>query len=205
MHIPKLYREEDREIILEFLKKNNFPALVTHDGEKLIATHLPVEIVELAEDKLAIYSHMSRVNPQWKSFGDQEALLIFQGPHTYISPTWYDHVNVPTWNYMNVHVYGKARIVEAEELKSTLGRLIERHEAHSDYRLETLPEGYADKEMKGAIGFVVEVTRIDAGYKLSQNRNDKDHANIVKELELRGDDESAGVAEGMRRNRSPKA
>ncbi len=205
MYTPKLYREEDREIILEFLKKNNFPALVTHDGEKLIATHLPVEIVELGEDKLAIYSHMSRVNPQWKSFGDQEALLIFQGAHTYISPTWYDHVNVPTWNYMNVHVYGKARVVDGEELKSTLGRLIERHEAHSDYRLETLPEGYADKEMKGAIGFVVDVTRIDAGYKLSQNRNDKDHENIIKELELRGDEESGRVAEGMRRNRSQKS
>jgi transcriptional regulator len=204
MHIPKLYREEDREEILKFLKKNNFPALVTHDGENLLATHLPVEIVEIGEDKLAIYSHMSRVNPQWKSFGDQQALLIFQGPHTYISPTWYDHVNVPTWNYMMVHVYGKARVVEAEELKSTLGRLIERHEAHSDYRLESLPEGYAEKEMKGAIGFVVDVTRIEAGYKLSQNRNDKDQENIINELELRGDEESARVAEGMRRNRPQK-
>src|SRR5689334_9666155 len=140
MHIPKLYREEDRERILEFLKKNNFPALVTHDGEKLIATHLPVELVETDGDGLTIYSHMSRVNPQWKTFGDQESLLIFQGAHTYISPTWYDHVNVPTWNYMMVHVYGTARVVDGEELKSTLGRLIERHEAHSDYRLETLPE-----------------------------------------------------------------
>jgi transcriptional regulator len=204
MHIPKLYREEDREIILEFLKKNNFPALVTHDREKLIATHLPVEIVELGEDKLAIYSHMSRVNPQWKSFGDQEAMLIFQGPHTYISPTWYDHVNVPTWNYMNVHVYGKARVVDGKELKSTLSRLVAQHEAHSEYRMETLPEGYAEKEMKGAIGFVVDVTRIEAGYKLSQNRNDRDHENIIKELELRGDAESTGVAEGMRQNRTPK-
>jgi transcriptional regulator len=204
MHIPKLYREEDREIILEFLKKNNFPALVTHDREKLIATHLPVEIVELGEDKLAIYSHMSRVNPQWKSFGDQEAMLIFQGPHTYISPTWYDHVNVPTWNYMNVHVYGKARVVDGKELKSTLSRLVAQHEAHSEYRMETLPEGYAEKEMKGAIGFVVDVTRIEAGYKLSQNRNDRDHENIIKELELRGDAESAGVAEGMRQNRPQK-
>lgn len=204
MHIPKLYLHNDRQIILDFLKRNNFPALISNTDTGLIATHLPVEIVELGEDKLAIYSHMSRVNPQWKSFGDQEVLLIFQGPHTYISPTWYDHVNVPTWNYMMVHVYGKARVVDGEELKSTLGRLIERHEAHSDYRLETLPEDFMNKEMKGAIGFVVEVTRIDAGYKLSQNRNDKDHENIIKELELRGDAESTGVAEGMRKNRPQK-
>jgi transcriptional regulator len=204
MYTPKLYREEDRERILEFLRKNNFPALVTHDGEKLIATHLPVEIVEPGEDKLAIYSHMSRVNSQWKSFGDQEAMLIFQGAHTYISPTWYENVNVPTWNYMMVHVYGKARVVDGEELKATLGRLIERHESNSNYRLESLPEGYAEKEIKGAIGFVVDVTRIEAGYKLSQNRNDKDHENIIRELELRGDEESGRVAEGMRRNRPPK-
>jgi transcriptional regulator len=202
MYIPKLYREEDRERILQFLKQNNFPALVTQDNGRLIATHLPVEVVETGADALRIYSHMSRSNPQWKSFGGQEALLIFQGAHTYISPTWYDHVNVPTWNYMMVHVYGTARVVDGEELKSTLGRLIERHEAASDYRMESLPGEFVEKEMKGAVGFVVEVTRIDAGYKLSQNRNDADHANIVQELEKRGDAESARVAEAMRKNRS---
>jgi transcriptional regulator len=201
MYIPKLYREEDRERILQFLKQNNFPALVTQDNGRLIATHLPVEVVEMDADALRIYSHMSRANPQWKSFGEQEALLIFQGAHTYISPAWYDHVNVPTWNYMMVHVYGTARVVDGDELKSTLGRLIERHEAASDYRMESLPGEFVEKEMKGAVGFVVEVTRIDAGYKLSQNRNDADHANIVQELEKRGDAESARVAEAMRKNR----
>ncbi|MBL8078504.1 MAG: FMN-binding negative transcriptional regulator [Anaerolineales bacterium] len=204
MYTPKLYREEDREKILEFLKRNNFPALVTSDGEKLIATHLPVEVVETGNDTLKIYSHMSRANLQWKSFSEQEALLIFQGAHTYISPTWYNHVNVPTWNYMMVHVYGKARVVDGEELKSTLGRLVERHETGCDYRMESLPGEFVEKELKGAVGFVVDVTRIDAGYKLSQNRNDEDHANIIRELELRGDEESTRVAEAMRRNRPQK-
>jgi transcriptional regulator len=127
MYIPKLYREEDREKIIEFLKQNNFPALVTHDGEKPIATQLPVEVVETkdsgqrTEDAgLRIYGRMSRANPQWRSFGGQEVLLIFQGAHTYISPRWYDHVNVPTWNYMMVHVYGKVRLVEGAELYSLL-------------------------------------------------------------------------------------
>jgi transcriptional regulator len=61
---------------------------------------------------LTVLGYMSRANPQWKSFGGQEVLLIFQGAHTYISPRWYDHVNVPTWNYMMVHLYGKVRLVE---------------------------------------------------------------------------------------------
>ncbi|HMZ43325.1 MAG TPA: FMN-binding negative transcriptional regulator [Anaerolineales bacterium] len=201
MHIPKLYREEDRELIVEFLKQNNFPALVTFDGEKPIATHLPVEITQTETAGLTIYSHMSKANPQWKSFGGQEVLLIFQGAHTYISPRWYNHVNVPTWNYMMVHVYGKVRIVEGDELYSLLGRLVRQHEVDSNYRLESLPQDFVKKEMNGTVGFVVDVTRMDAGYKLSQNRNDEDHANIIRELEGRGDLNSMEVAEEMRKRK----
>ena len=199
MHIPKLYREEDRELIVEFLKQNNFPALVTFDGEKPIATHLPVEITQTETAGLTIYSHMSKANPQWKSFGEQEVLLIFQGAHTYISSRWYNHVNVPTWNYMMVHVYGKVRMVEGDELYSLLGRLVRQHEADSNYRLESLPQDFVIKEMNGTVGFAVDVTRMDAGYKLSQNRNDEDHANIIRELEGRGDVNSMEVAEEMRK------
>ena len=198
MHIPKLYREKDREKIEDFLKQNNFPALVSHDGEKPIATHLPVEIVPTENAGLTIYSHMSRANPQWKTFGDQEVLLIFQGAHTYISPRWYGHVNVPTWNYMMVHVYGKVRMIEGDELYALLSRLVRQHEVHTGYSLESLPQDFVQKEMNGTVGFAVDVTRIDAGYKLSQNRNDADHENIVRELEKRGDVNSMEVAKGMR-------
>lgn len=201
MYVPKLYREEDRERILEFLKQNNFPALVTHDGEKPIATHLPVELIEAEDGALTILGHMSRANPQWKSFGEQEVLLIFQGAHTYISPRWYDHVNVPTWNYMMVHLYGKVRVVEGEELHSLLSRLVKKHEEPAAYSLESLPQDFVQKEMKGVVGFAVDVTRIDASYKLSQNRNDTDHENIIHELEGRGDENSAGVAKAMRSRR----
>src|SRR5512141_2277845 len=119
MYIPKLYRQEDRQEILAFLKRNDFPALVTYDGRRPLATHLPVEVVE-EDDGLIIYGHMSRLNPQWRTVGGQETLLIFQGPHTYISPRWYNHVNVPTWNYTIVHVYGKVRPIQGDELFSLL-------------------------------------------------------------------------------------
>jgi len=201
MYIPKLYREEDRVKILEFLQQNNFPALVSHNGESLVAAHLPVEIEAGEHDKLAIYGHMSRANSQWKSFGEQEVMFIFQGAHTYISPTWYDHVNVPTWNYMMVHVYGKVRLLEGEELYAVLSRLVKRHEAKSSYRLESLPQDFVEREMKGIVGFAVEVTRIDAGYKLSQNRDDANHANVILELEKREDVASREVAKAMRKNR----
>ena len=201
MYIPKLYREEDREGIVEFLKGNGFPALVSYDGEKPIATHLPVEVFENEDGSLTLFGHMSRANPQWKSFGEQEVLLIFQGAHTYISPRWYNHVNVPTWNYVTVHLYGKAHILEGEELYGLLSRLVAKHEDHTGYSMEGLPAELVEKEMKGVAGFAIEVTRIDAASKLSQNRDDESYSSIVRELEARGDDVSAEIAEEMRRRR----
>jgi transcriptional regulator len=201
LHIPKYYREEDHEKIVAFLRQNNFPALVSFDGEKPIATHLPVEVTEAKNGQVTIYGHISRANPQWKTFGTQEVLLIFQGAHTYISPRWYNHVNVPTWNYMMIHVYGQVRILQESEAFALLSRLVQQHETNTAYSLEGLPADFVAKEIKGIVGFAIGVTRIDAGYKLSQNRNDEDHENIIRELEKREDAESAQVASAMRKKR----
>jgi transcriptional regulator len=201
LYIPTLYREEDREKILAFLKQNNFPAIVSFDGEKPIATHAPVEVAEDENGKVTIYAHISRANPQWKTFGEQEILLIFQGAHTYISPRWYNHVNVPTWNYMMIHVYGNVRLLQGDELFALFSRLVHNHETNTQYSLESLPQDFVQKEMKGTVGFAIDVTRIEAGYKLSQNRNDEDHENIVRELDKRKDEDSVKVAGAMREKR----
>jgi transcriptional regulator len=202
MYISKLYREEDRGKILEFLKQNEFATLVTYDGEKPTASHLLMEVVE-DEGTLFVNGHMSKANPLWKTFEkNPEVLVIFQGPHTYISPTWYNHVNVPTWNYQAVHVYGSPRIVtDHEETYSLLKKLIERNEADSQYRLESLPQDFVEKEMTGIVAFQIEVTRIEANYKLSQNRDNEDYHNIVSRLEEREDEMSHGVAEAMKKQR----
>lgn len=205
MYTPKLYREEDREKIIEFMRQNEFVVLVTYDGEKPTASHLLVEIFEEGE-KLFINGHMSRANPLWKTFEkNAEVLTIFHGPHTYISPTWYNHVNVPTWNYQAVHVYGKLRIVEDyDEAYQILKRLTDRHETASHYKLETLPQDFVAKEIKGIVAFQIEVTKIEANYKLSQNRNDEDYQNIVEMLEEREDEMSHEVAEAMKSNRQTR-
>src|SRR3989304_2680103 len=169
MYIPKYYREEDRQKILAFLKQNNFAAIVTFDGEKPIATHTPVEVVE-SENGWTIYGHLSRANAQKKTFGEQEALLIFQGPHTYISARWYTQVDVPTWDYMIVHIYGKVREIQGAELYSTLSRLVQNHESDTPYRLEELPQDMVQKDIKSVFGFAMDVTRINGGYKLSQGK-----------------------------------
>ncbi len=200
MYIPKLYREEDRQTILSFLKQNNFAALVTYDGERPVATHLLVEVVEQPEG-MTIYGHMARANPQRKTFGEREALLIFQGPHTYISARWYNHVNVPTWDYMSVHVYGTVREVEGVELYGLLSRLVSSNEPGTAYRLETLPQDFVQTTIKGVFGFAMQVTRLESAYKLSQNRDDEDHAEIIRELEKREDEYSRQIAAAMREDR----
>jgi len=201
MYIPKLYREEDKDRILDFLRKNNFAAFVSFDGDRPVATHVPTELHEDGNGKLTIYSHMSRVNPQWRTLENQDVLLIFQGPHTYISARWYNFINVPTWNYTIIHVYGRAREIQGEELYSLLSRLVQKHESNTEYRLETLPQDFVQREMNGVYGFAVDVQSIDAGYKLSQNRNDEDHLNIVSELEKREDEDSKQIAKAMREQR----
>ena len=202
MYISKLYREEDRKKILQFLRENEFVTLVTYDGEKPVASHLLVEVVEQGE-KLLLHGHMSKANSLWKTFEpNPEVLVIFQGPHTYISPTWYNHVNVPTWNYQSVHVYGKPRLIDDHnEAYSVLKSLIDRHESDQHYKLETLPQDFVEKEMKGIVVFQIEATRLEANYKLSQNRNDEDYWNIVSHLDQREDELSHGVAEAMKRQR----
>lgn len=203
MHTPKLYREEDRTRILEFIRQNEFVIVVCHDGQRPVASHLLVEVVEEGE-KLYVNGHMSRANPMWRSFeSSQEILVIFQGPHTYISPTWYNHVNVPTWNYQAVHLYGMPHLItEYEEAYRLLKRLVERHEQDGHYKLDSLPQDFVEKEIRGIVAFQLEVSRIEANYKLSQNRNDEDYWNIVSQLEQRPDEASYGVAEAMKKKRS---
>ena len=202
MYISKLHREEDRVEIVEFLKQNEFATLVTYDGEKPTASHLLMEVVDEKEE-LFINGHMSKANPLWKTFEkNPEVLIIFQGPHTYISPTWYNHTNVPTWNYQSIHIYGKPRIVtDHEETYTMLSRLIARNEGNPSYRMETLPPDLVVKEMKGIVAFQVEVTRIEANYKLSQNRDDESYWSVVSHLDERKDEMSHGVAEAMKKQR----
>ena len=204
MHIPKLYREEDRNEIVEFLKQNEFATLVTCDGSKPIASHLLMEVIE-EDGSLLINGHMSKANPQWKTFAQNpEVLVIFHGPHAYISPTWYNHVNVPTWNYQSVHVDGGPRMVTGQdEMRAMLSRLIARNEGDPSYRMETLPADFVLKEMAGVVAFQVEATRIEANYKLSQNRDDESYWSVVSHLEERQDAMSHEVANAMKKNRTP--
>ena len=208
MYIPSRYRELDPDIVEQFLRDNDFATLVSFDGQQPVATHLLVDFEHRADDSLVLNGHMARANKHWRNFEDgREVLAIFTGPHTYISPRWYNHTNVPTWNYMAVHVYGRPRVIsERAELFALLKRLVDKHEGGAGgdrpYRLEDLPADFADTQMKAIVGFQIEITRMEASFKLSQNRDHASYDNVVTELYRRTDDNALGVADEMARRRA---
>ena len=199
MYTPKIYKQEDQEEINNFIRQNGFGILISHGAERIIGTHIPLE---LSDDGTQLHTHISRANPQWKNLDEnKEILVIFNGPHTYISSSWYDHENVPTWNYLAVHVYGTLRIIEGDELRISLKKLVDKYEQHSKnpVSVETMSAEYFEKEMKGVVGFEITVNKTEAVYKLSQNRDQKNHTAIINELDNRTDDASHEIAEAMKK------
>jgi transcriptional regulator len=204
MYIHPLNNWENNSEIAQFLKKNAFATLVSQIDGKPWATHLPVFLDQNSEGEAVLHGHLAKANPQWKTIGDnQEILLIFQGPHSYISSSWYNHENVPTWSYLAVHVYGKVRIIEGEELMSHLKKLVDNYEEGRPNRVavETMSESYVQSQIKALIGFEIKITEVHASAKLSQNRDDQNYKNIISELEKSPCPLDQEVAEEMKKRR----
>ena len=183
MYIPAHNRIDDRETINAFIHAYGFATVITSDGDRPFASHLPVLFDEATG---TLRSHMARANPQWKQFDpDEELLCIFHGPHAYISPSWYvQQHDVPTWNYGAVHVYGRPSIVdEHDALKAIVIDTTEKYEAlmPQPFKL-TLSAAEIDRMLRAIVGFSVEITRVEAKFKLGQNRSAEDRAGTVRGL-----------------------
>ncbi|WP_293893463.1 FMN-binding negative transcriptional regulator [Flavobacterium sp.] len=202
MYIPEIYKNENQQDIQNFIHQNGFCILVNQTLGKLWATHIPL-LLEEKDGKQFLVGHVSRENPQAESFKTNDKVLaIFSGAHTYISSSWYDHENVPTWNYLAVHVYGKVQLHSLEETVEALKRLVNKYEAKSEKPVRV--EDLSKKTMlqaSGIVSFEIEITAIEAKKKLSQNRDDKNYQNIISKLENSNDYQSIGVAKEMRKNR----
>ncbi|OCA90454.1 protease [Bacillus sp. FJAT-27225] len=201
MYIPKLFKVTNEDDIWDFVQNNSFGTLITSDQGKPIATHLPLQFSKQG-DSYFITGHVAYGNPQWRTFETSEnSLVIFQGPHAYISSSWYSHKNVPTWNYQAVHMYGKASILEKDELIKDLTSLLEKYEQHRENSVlwDTLSHGLLENQLKGIVGFKLRVEDIQAAYKLSQNRNQTDYISIIEELKNEQDPNSEQIAEQMRK------
>ncbi|MBS9464208.1 FMN-binding negative transcriptional regulator [Flagellimonas sp. 389] len=199
MYIPHYYKNENLEEIKDFLTHNSFGLLINQVDGKPWATHIPLELEKDEEGKDILVGHIARGNPQGKSFIDSaEVLCVFNGPHAYVSSSWYKDEEVPTWNYIAVHIYGKLTILSEEATMESLHKLVDKYEKASkkpislkDMSPKTL------RQVKGVIGFRIEISDIQAAYKLSQTR-EEDHPKITSELMEREDMGSKAIAEKIR-------
>jgi transcriptional regulator len=189
MYSPAYNRLEDRAELLEFMRAHSFVVLVTGTGGMLHASHLPAMVHE-DDGAIRVDMHMARANPQWREFfDDEEVLVVFPGPHAYISPRWYEEQErVPTWNYAAVHAYGTPKVIDDKNLKlQSQRRLIATLDPQWLPRFDALRREYVDKMLDGIVNFEIAPTRIDTRWKLSQNRSRREQELIVSGLERSAD------------------
>ncbi len=200
MFVTPYFKPQSVEQVEDFLKKNTFAALVSMVEGKLWATHIPMMLGKNQAGEQVLWAHVSKGNPQWKEIAEQkEVMAIFQGPHTFVTSDWYDHQNVSTWNYVAVHVYGKARLLDGDDLRSTVRHLVEHYESpHSKGHINNLDEKYLNQQFRGIMGIELKVERIEAAFKMSQNRDESNYENIIEKLEERNENDDKKVAEFMR-------
>jgi transcriptional regulator len=203
VYLPPHFTETREAVLLDHIERHDFALLVTDGGGGLIASQVPF-LVERRDGTLYLQGHLAIPNPQCGELaGAAEALVIFQGPHAYISPSWYEAgPAVPTWNYASVHAYGAPHTIRDKDwLRGLLLRLSERHEAREavPWRMQDLPDPFVDGMVNGIIGFEIAVSRLEGKFKLSQNRPPGDRPRIIAALEARDDGDSHGVAQLMKK------
>ncbi len=203
MYIPKAFREDDINTLHKLMREYSFATLITQHEGVPFATHLPFILDAQRGPNGTLLAHMARANPQWHHFASaQDVLVIFQGPHAYISPSWYEvELSVPTWNYAVVHAYGLPRLIEDQvKLYNLLKSLIHTHEAHFEKPWPfNLPDDYLQKMMHGIVGFEIEITRLEGKFKLSQNRTSIERENVIAALQESRD--TLAIAELMTRKK----
>ena len=201
MYSPPYNQVDSKSEVLAFLRAHNFPILVTGTGGVLHASHLPVTVHEQGS-QFVIDMHMAKNNVQWNEFLDDEVMVVFAGPHGYVSPRWYeDEERVPTWNYAAVHAYGVPRIVsDRKEKWESQRRLIESLDPQWLPKFDALRQEYVDRMLDGIVNFAIPVARIETRWKLSQNRGGREQERIAAELEKSADGAVQALAALTRRH-----
>lgn len=190
MYTPKSFAVTDPAVLHDFMQTNNFAALVSQDAEGgLVATHLPLMLHPERGEHGTLIGHMARANSQWKHLSpEREVLVIFQGPHTYISASWYEQtLNVSTWNYAVVHAYGTPRLIEDQaELLPMLRELAGHHEAgfEQPWTMANVEgdEKFMSSNLGAIVGLEITLARLEGKFKMSQNRTEVDQARVVEAL-----------------------
>lgn len=198
MYVPEDFAVDDKAVLHDFMRRYDFALLVTASGGVSTASHLPI-LLEVGDNGAVIQGHMARANPQWQDFSAvDEALVIFLGPHAYVSPTWYDSTPmVPTWNYTAVHAYGRPTLIEdAAAARAHLDRLVERHEQSgaTPWSLDSVPAEFIANMQRGIVAFEIPIERLEGKFKLSQNRQAVDRDGARRALAASDDPAAMAVA-----------
>jgi len=201
MYIPPAFRVEDPSKLAAFIQSYSFATLISHDGNAAFASHLPMLFRPKVGLRGTLVSHMARANPQWQHFAPgSEILAIFHGPHSYISPSWYQtKIAVPTWNYAAVHAYGVPTVFsEHERVVALLRETISAYEASFKQPWAgDLPDDYRDKLMQSIVAFEIPISRIEGKFKLGQNRPAADSQGVFDVLSRSDAAESRALARLM--------
>ena len=198
MYTPKFNQVSDRAVLLEAMRAYSFAILFGPCGE-LRATHLPLIVRDEGEHG-TLLGHFARANPHWSALAGRETLVVFPGPHSYVSPSLYtEPLSVPTWNYIAIHAYGTLSLIEEEAAKAGLvEELIDVHEPAYLDRWRAMPDGYRRTMLAGIMGFRIPISRIEGKFKLSQNRNAEERRN-VQAAQAAGTDDQRELARWMER------
>ena len=189
-YIPRHFRVDDAATLERFVADNGFATLVSAGGDGLSVSHVPLLASRGGDGRLRLEGHLARANAHWQSLETAgEVLAIFEGPHAYVSPTWYaNHPSVPTWNYAVVHARGRATILPPKRLSALLDRLSRQYEEGrpAPWRMDGLPADYTPKMLAAIVGFEIVVERLEGKFELSQNRRPEDVERVIAALEREG-------------------
>jgi transcriptional regulator len=184
MYSPKFNQVTDRAILIEAMQAYSFAILMGPQSTPeapapLVATHIPLVVKDEGEHGL-IEGHFAKANRHWQALAGRETLVVFSGPHAYVSPTLYvEELSVPTWNYVAVHAYGTLELIEDDDAKDALLKgLIAIHEPAYAERWQAMPHGFRRTMLAGIVGFRIPIARIEGKFKISQNRAEAERRNV---------------------------
>jgi transcriptional regulator len=222
MYIPRRYEVKDLDQIKAFVRAHSFGILVSVAEGMPVGTHIPLLLSEAGsaidgapgvppaidgapgaggQPGLSLLGHISKGNDQRHTLKDGALVMaIFSGPHAYISPRWYNEMNVPTWNYLAVHAYGTIELMEGPALEAALSEMVDYYETGRPrpVKVSEIPEKTYKDDLRGIIGFRIHITDLQAVAKMSQNRNDQSYHQVVKELDASADPVEKEVAQIMK-------
>ena len=202
MYIPAAFRETRLEVLHALIREHSFATLISEVNGELFATHMPFLLDSTRGANGTLRGHMARANPHWQSFSrTQASLVIFRGPHAYISPSWYTSEQaVPTWNYSAVHVYGRPRVMDDPKLvRALLEETVGTFESGLPEQWSTARVGdeYVTKLAQGIVAFEMPISRLEGKRKLGQNRPLADMRSAAAGLQANGDAVGQAVARQM--------